>query len=266
MSNIYDKAQKKQIDELVNPLIEIISQLEKSENNEEVISLVRERIDLIKKELNKNKESSKGELWDFGIEKTQDLLTEDDVLELKPLTADYYDLYIKTRYAYLKYKYNPLYRKLRINEITSDEVFFAAAIRKKDNAYIGYVGIKDTTEELWEIAVELLPEYCNNGYGYKTLRLFLKKIAEITENSKMQFRALVEVENIASQKLMRKLGGKLTGIYNYVFHNKDKAKEFEEEHLNEITDHMTELAKELNVEPRKLLSHVLDYRIFAENL
>ena len=28
---------------------------------------------------------------------------------------------------------------------------------------------------------------------------------------------------------------------------------------------MRELAKELSVEPRKLLSHVLDYRIFVEN-
>ena len=45
-----------------------------------------------------------------------------------------------------------------------------------------------------------------------------------------------------------------------------EAEKFEEEHLDEITEHMRELADELMVEPRKLLSHVLDYRIFAEKL
>ena len=94
----------------------------------------------------------------------------------------------------------------------------------------------------------------------------MKKVSEITGDAKQQFMALVEVDNIPSQKLMLKLGGRLIDIYDYIFHDEERAEEFEEEHLDEITDHMIELAEELMVEPRKLLSHVLDYRIFAEKL
>lgn len=117
--------------------------------------------------------------------------------------------------------------------------------------------------DLWEIGIEFLQEYCHMGYGTAALRLFLSVITDIT--GKTQFQTLVETDNILSQKLMEKLGARLVDIYDYVFHSEEGAEVFEEEHLNEITDRMVELAEEIGVEPRKLLSHVLDYRLLVED-
>ena len=40
----------------------------------------------------------------------------------------------------------------------------------------------------------------------------------------------------------------------------ETAEVFEKEHLDRITDRMIELAEQIGVEQRKILSHVLDYR------
>ena len=60
---------------------------------------------------------------------------------------------------------------------------------------------------------------------------------------------------------MRKIEAKLVGSYNLAFDTEEEAKIFEEENLELITEHMWTLAKELDVAPKKLLSHVLDYRL-----
>lgn len=177
---------------------------------------------------------------------------------------------MKTRACYADPKFctftDPEYREVYLKQITDKNTFFVAIIRKGDSAYLGYIGLKDTSANLWEFCVELLPEYCNGGYGYDAVKLFLKRVSAVTGNESQQFMALVETDNIPSQKLMLKLGGRLIDIYDYTFYDEALAESFEEEHLGEITEHMIELAEELMVEPRKLLSHVLDYRIFADKL
>lgn len=40
---------------------------------------------------------------------------------------------------------------------------------------------------------------------------------------------------------------------------------FEKKNLDKITDRMIYLAQKIQVEPRKMLSHVLDYRFFIED-
>ena len=78
---------------------------------------------------------------------------------------------------------------------------------------------------------------------------------------------MVETDNIPSQRLVEKLGARLIGIYDYMFQgNVDEAEAFEERYLDKITDRMIELAGQLEVEPRKMLSHVLDYRFFIEKV
>ena len=64
------------------------------------------------------------------------------------------------------------------------------------------------------------------------------------------------------------IAGYIAFLYYYEKEDTNEAPQiiFEETHLEEITEHMIELATELKVEPRKLLSHVLDYRIFVEKL
>lgn len=43
------------------------------------------------------------------------------------------------------------------------------------------------------------------------------------------------MDNIPSQKLMLKLGGELIGLNDFIFYDEERAKKFEEDHLNEIT-------------------------------
>lgn len=65
---------------------------------------------------------------------------------------------------------------------------------------------------------------------------------------------------------MEKLGARLIDIYDYTFQgDEDAATAFEEKYLAEITERMVMLAEQIQVEPRKMLSHVLDYRFFLEN-
>ena len=277
MNKILNKAQQEKLKEIEIREYKLLKQLqdlaERKDTDEnaakEYDTLQNQEIQHLKDELEKLTQKSSGKAWNFSKEKSQSIFAEDDVLELKPLTADYYDLYIKTRaeYAYTpNYYLDPEKREFILSEFNQDESLFLAVINKSNNAYMGYVGLKDTTRNLWEFSIELLPEYCKQGNGYRAIKCFLKKVSEITGDAKQQFMALVEVDNIPSQKLMLKLGGRLIDIYDYIFHDEERAEEFEEEHLDEITDHMIELAEELMVEPRKLLSHVLDYRIFAEKL
>ena len=60
---------------------------------------------------------------------------------------------------------------------------------------------------------------------------------------------------------MKKAGAELTSLHNFAFDSEEDAEQFETTHLELITEHMRTLAAKLGVKPRKLLSHVLDYRI-----
>ena len=127
-----------------------------------------------------------------------------------------------------------------------------------------YIGIIDSSKNLWELVLELKKDQCHKGYGTRANILFIRKIAEIT--GKTQYKSVVEVDNLASQACMAKLNAELVDIENRAFKSEEEAEQFEEEHLDLINDHMIQLASELDVEPRQLLSHVLDYRIYADRL
>lgn len=200
--------------------------------------------------------------WDFSKEKTQKVFVEDDVIFLRPVCTEDYDSYIQCarENSDLGSKFYDNDENCRDfwEDLWKEESFWCGIIRKKDQKFIGYCGIKNTTYNIWEVGLELLIDSRNRGYGYRTINLFLNKISEITTED--QFQCLVEVDNIACQLLMKKMHARLIDIQEWLF-NEEEALEFEEGHLDEIDDHMIELAEYLEVEPRKLLSHVLDYRI-----
>ena len=129
---------------------------------------------------------------------------------------------------------------------------------------MGYLGIKDTSRDEWEFVIEFLEQHCSQGYGQQSLILFLRRINELT--NKKIYLATVEVDNLRSQALMEKLGGVIVDIENIAFTSEDEATAFEENHLDEITERMKEQALMLNIAPRKLLSHVLSYRVNVDNL
>ena len=90
-----------------------------------------------------------------------------------------------------------------------------------DSQKIGYIAVKDTSKELWEIAIELDNAHCGQGCGSKAITLFLKRLNEIT--TKNQFQFLVEVDNIPCQNCMKKAGAELLGLHNFAFDSEEDA-------------------------------------------
>ena len=73
-------------------------------------------------------------------------------------------------------------------------MFYCAICDFKKNQSFGYLGIKDTSADLWEIAIELDAKYTQRGLGPQSIRLYLNEIQRIT--GKGEFRAKVEVDKI----------------------------------------------------------------------
>lgn len=211
--------------------------------------------------------SNNGKSWNFIKEKESDVFVEDDIILLRNCKDSEKEKYIQIKKENTDtpdYYDNESASDIAWNSFKEEHTFCCSVIRKSDNEFMGYISIKDTRSNLWEIAIELLKEYCHKGYGSTVISLFLPAISKIT--NKTQFQALVETDNIPSQLLMEKLGARLIDIYDYTFQgDEDAATAFEEKYLAEITERMVMLAEQIQVEPRKMLSHVLDYRFFLEN-
>lgn len=125
--------------------------------------------------------------------------------------------------------------------------------------YAGYCGIKNTTSERWEIVIEILKKWKHKGVGYAAVSTMLdaiKKYLGVTE-----FRVRIDPDNYASQGLFEKLGAVPNGISEFMLHREEDMKQWEEENIHLIDDKTIELANQFHVEPRKLLSHVLEYQL-----
>ena len=127
------------------------------------------------------------------------------------------------------------------------------------DSYIGYCGVADMTQEPWELSIELLPAWTGRGIGTAAMKELLDAVKERLKVT--DFRVRITAENTASQKLFTRLGAVPEGISELWLHGEETLAQFEEKNLHRITDGMTALAETFGVEPRKLLSHVLEYRL-----
>ena len=109
----------------------------------------------------------------------------------------------------------------------------------------------------WELAIELKPEACHKGYGTEALTLLMQEMNRLT--GKRFFRARVEIDNHASQRLMKKLGGIPDGISEFLIHG-EEIEEFQAEHKELITDEIRAVAEEFCMEAEEILGYVLEYR------
>ena len=205
-------------------------------------------------------------IWDFTAERTQAILAGDETAILRPIQTADADFYMN-----IKAQYSLLYRTIiQMGKIDNESVlktdlfkpecFFCIIEDRQAGTSVGYIGIKDTRADIWEIAIELDGQFTHKGFGLRGIRLFLNEMHRIT--GKAEYQALVETDNLPSQKCFEKLGAKLIGLCSGpILKLEEEKRRFEENNLNLINDSMKELAGRLEVELRKLLSHVLDYRI-----
>lgn len=133
----------------------------------------------------------------------------------------------------------------------------------KGDSYIGYCGIKSTVQKPWEIAIELLPQWTNQGIGYIALSAMLQAIKD--RLGETEFRIRIDPGNRASQKLFEKLGAIPNGISEFLLHDHDSLEKCEEDNLHLMDDELIALAKKFDVAPRKLLSHVLEYKLGCDH-
>lgn len=228
--------------------------------HEKILSQLDSLIEDSERRLKRWEKTSGG--WDFSAEKAGGVFAEDSTLRLRPFSDKDKWSYYEIRRPYRIFKDNTPEDELIANywvETQGDTEFFCMVERASDGQIIGYITLKDTSKDLWEVAIELRPDYCGFGYGPAAILLFLNRIRDIT--GKRQYNFLVEVDNIPCQRCMGKIKAKLTGLMDIVFDDREQAEKFEKENLDMITEHLEGLAAELGVEPRKLLSNVLDYRL-----
>jgi len=129
----------------------------------------------------------------------------------------------------------------------------------KGETYIGYCGIKNTAQKSWEIVVEILPQWTRKEIGYIAISVMLDAIK--TRLGETEFRVRIDPSNHASQKLFEKLGAVPNGISEFLIHDQSTLERIEEDNLQYIDEQLIALANKFNVEPRKLLSHVLEYTL-----
>lgn len=126
---------------------------------------------------------------------------------------------------------------------------------------LGYCSIKDMRRNEWELAIELKEKYRHKGYGYHALALMIEKLTALSKQK--QYRARVDIDNYASQGLMKKLGAIPNGISEFLLHGRNLDK-FQKENKSSIDDNIRHVASEFQVSPEELLGHVLEYRLEME--
>jgi GNAT superfamily N-acetyltransferase len=134
--------------------------------------------------------------------------------------------------------------------------------RKGDSVFVGQCCVHDTRKDVWEVGIELLSAYRGQGYGKEMLTSLIAKMRR--DYGQQRFCACVAADNVASIALMRSVGGVPDGIRKAVFFRGDGDDvTYEERHLGDITPETEALAAEFGVEPRRLLSHALVFRLDA---
>lgn len=263
MKRIYAKAQQDLANRYINELLSMLDKI-----TDEDLQIVKAKIRAqLEKMAAKNRGTvsktteNTGLSWDFRREKKGPGFS-DGTLRIRPFSANDKEFYSEVREQYRIFDKGLSKEQLADaywTETERESGFFCMVERVRDGAKLGYIALKDTSKDLWEVAIELDKAYCHCGYGPAAVMLFLHNISEITDKTAFQF--LVEVDNLPCQKCMEKLGAELVGIHNLAFDSEEEAKEFEDENMELITEHMTALANKSNIPPKKLLSHVLDYRL-----
>ena len=147
-------------------------------------------------------------------------------------------------------------------DFISDNTFVCSIYERKSGEYVGYCSVKDLRKSDLELVIELLSNECHKGYGTEALPLLMKVIYRLT--GKRFYRVRVEIDNHASQGLMKKIGAIPNGISEFMLHGEDINK-FQEENKNMITDDIRAVAAEFCMNAEDVLGHVLEYRFDVEN-
>ncbi len=195
-----------------------------------------------------------------------EVLVEGEKLVLSVIKEDEKEKYlsISAEYSYMKKVFEEEeFRETLWNDFLSDSAFVCSIYEKKSREYVGYCSIRNLLKKDWELAIELQPDACHKGYGTEVLTLLMQALNKLT--GRRFFRARVEIDNHASQGLMKKLGAAPDGISEFLLHG-EEIERFQEEYKEMITDEIRAVAKEFCMDAEDILGYVLEYRLDVEKL
>lgn len=173
-------------------------------------------------------------------------------------------LEVSYEYSYMKGAYkDEKFREITWKEFLSDSSFVCSIYDKESGDYVGYCSVKNLVKGDWELAIELKPEACHKGYGTEALQLLMQALNRLTD--RRYFRVRVEIDNHASQGLMKKIGAIPNGISEFLLHG-EEIENFQEDYKDMITDEIREVAAEFCMEAEEMLGYVLEYRLDVERL
>lgn len=192
--------------------------------------------------------------------KPDEILGETDRVKLIAFSGAYKDryLYVTEQGKKSKNNRNPKEEDALFKSCMSPVSLYYAVCDRSTDEYMGYIAIKDITRQVWEFSIELLEMYRYQGIGKESLSLMLDKMNKISGET--TYRCRIFPDNYASQTMVKKLGAKPNGITECILYGSD-IEEFEENNLELIDENLKIVADEFQVEPRKLLSHILEYII-----
>lgn len=133
-----------------------------------------------------------------------------------------------------------------------------------ESIYCGECAVKDISADIPEIEIELMREYQHKGIGYKAIIMMLNTLSE--KYGKQEFYAKIEPDNYASQFLFEKLGGMPAGLAKDFQISDERAEQFVESHRHLIDDRMQNVANIFEVEPDRLLTSLLVYKLNVNDL
>lgn len=198
--------------------------------------------------------------------KAGEVVADGDKVQLKVIQEEEKEKYLAVSYEYsfIKGMYkDEKFRDATWDEFISDNAYVCSIYEKKSKEYVGYCSIKNISKEEWELAIELIPEKCHKGYGSEAMSLFMRSLNKLT--GRRFFRVRVEIDNHASQGLMRKLGAYPNGISEFLLHGEEIEK-FQIEHKDMITDEIRKVAAEFCMDAEDILGYVLEYRFDMQSI
>lgn len=264
MRILYENASKKMSNDLqqVLDILEADDGKSFEEKKEEAIQLLRTTAEMSKTENkieypdNENKSADiKSSFWSAG-----NITSSADDIILRPVNysdrSDYFE--IQKSYSMFKSMLNDeTYCDTLWKEYTTEKSLMCTIV--KNGIYVGYCGINNITSQTYEIAIELKPEWTRKGIGSIAISAMLNRIKDCLDISKYKIR--IDPTNYASQKLFEKLGAVPSNIVELLIHDEKALEQCEEENLHCIDEQLIDVARKFSVEPRKLLSHVLEYSL-----
>ena len=161
-----------------------------------------------------------------------------------------------------EYRRNEALMQSYWEESVKGETNLCCSICMKDGGdFVGYCSVEKLSKRPLEVGINLLPEFQAHGFGPEAISAFMESIQKTA--GPMDFVAVIEPENVNSQKMFRRLGFKPERIATLFIKDPDDLRCFEDmrlQGLGEIPEGLLDLAEEFGVEPRRLLSHVLVFR------